>query len=64
MGLPRRKQDPVASESEPNEEIVSRIEAWLPGLTAPLDWIRTVNFELPTTDEPEESEPSELRRSA
>ncbi len=64
MALPRRKQEPVAPEPEPNEEIVSRIEAWLPGLEAPLDWIRTVNFELPTTDEAEESEPSELRRSA
>ena len=64
MGVPRRKQEPVAPEPEPNEEIVSRIEAWLPGLEAPLDWIRTVNFELPTTDEPDESEPSELRRSA
>lgn len=64
MALPRRKQEPVAPEPEPNEEIVSRIEAWLPGLEAPLDWIRTVNFELPATDEPDESEPSELRRSA
>lgn len=64
MGVPRRKQEPVAPEPEPNEEIVSRIEAWLPGLEAPLDWVRTVNFELPAADEPSGSEPSELRRSA
>ena len=50
----------MAAEPEPNEEIVSRIEAWLPGLEAPLDWVRTIDF--PTPDEPDESE--ELRRSA
>jgi hypothetical protein len=64
MGVPRRKQEPVAPEPEPNEEIISRIEAWLPGLEAPLDWVRTVDFPTPEETEAPESEPSELRRSA
>lgn len=62
MALPRRKQEPMSPEPEPNEEIVSRIEAWLPGLEAPLDWIQTIDF--PTPDESDESDASELRRSA
>jgi hypothetical protein len=49
---------------EPNDEIVNRIEAWLPGLDAPLDWLQTVTVDFPTPDEPSETEPSELRRSA
>ncbi len=50
----------MSPEPGPNEEIISRIEAWLPGLEAPLAWVQTVDF--PTPDEPAESE--ELRRSA
>jgi len=61
MARLRRKQEPMAPEPEANEEIVSRIEAWLPDLDGPLDWIRTVTVEFPT---PEEPESSELRRSA
>jgi hypothetical protein len=52
----------MSPEPEPNEEIVSRIEAWLPGLEAPLDWVQTIDF--PSPDEPDESDASELRRSA
>jgi hypothetical protein len=62
MALPRRKQEPVAPEPEPNEEIVSRIEEWLPGLEAPLSWMRPADF--PSPDDADESDADELRRSA
>jgi hypothetical protein len=64
MALLRRNQEPVAPEPETNEQIVSRIEAWLPGLDAPLDWLRTVTVDFPTPDEPATPDPTELRRSA
>ena len=61
MASLRRNHEPMAPEPEPNPEIVSRIEAWLPGLDAPLDWIRTVTVDFPTPDDPEQTE---LRRTA
>jgi len=64
MALSRRKPEPMNPDPEPNEEIVNRIEAWLPGLDAPLDWLQTVTVDFPTPDEPADTEPSELRRSA
>jgi hypothetical protein len=57
----RRKQEPMTPQPEPNDEIVSRIEAWLPGFDAPLAWLQTETIEFPTPDEPESTE---LRRSA
>ncbi len=64
MASLRRKHEPMAPEPESNDEIVNRIEAWLPGLDAPLDWLQTVTVEFPTPDEAPASEPTELRRSA
>jgi hypothetical protein len=62
MALPRRKQDPVTLDPEPNDDLVKRIEEWLPGLEAPLTWVRSVNFEIPDGSEPVAPEPTELRR--
>jgi hypothetical protein len=64
MALSRRKQEPVTPEPEANEEIVSRIEEWLPGLEAPLTWVRTVDLPSPDDDTEETDASEQIRRSA